>query len=373
MTAKRVWMWMLAVGLVAAAALPVRAQQVELPASAVTEDTTLAIWLDAEHLTPEAIRQSVDRINAILPEDLQATAEELDAQLEAGMAEFGEGYTAFTEAGGEGVLMLMRTPAMDAPRSEPAEPSILVRVAPGTTAEELNEAMQPFAPEDAPDTEVVEYAEGWMTDADTIDHIPTDGDAAEAAALAALLENTEAAPVRLAMRVNEPMREQLAMFEQQAQGQGGGMGGPNPGAALLGPAQHIDAGWGTLTLGEDPAFRHTLSFDDADEAEEFRAAWSQLLMMGQQMFQMQFAQPNVPNAPEPASIQGLFDSLELERDGAALHGEIGDQFITHAAEIIPAIQPMLQQMLGPGMGGPGQMGPPQGQGAPPQQPMPPQQ
>lgn len=328
-----------------AMALPAFGDEVPLPESAMTDDTTLAVWFDAEQFTPEAVRQAADRINAALPEGMRQTREQLDAQLDEAMAGFRPGHEAFTGAGGEGLLMLVRAAEPD---EEPVDPVMLIRVAEGTAPDQLGAAMAEFADEPE-ETDLAEYADGWLVPVDELEAVPTDGTAENTAAFSNYFEQTEAAPIRLGFRMNPSMREQLAELERQQQAEGQ-MQGPNPGAALLSPAKHIAGGWGTVTLGEDPAFRPVIQFDDAESAERFRSAWEQLLFMGQQMFMMQFAQPNVPDAPEPESIEALFQSLALEREDELLSGTIGSEFITRLGEIAPALEPLLMQMMMGAMG-----------------------
>lgn len=329
---------------VTGAATPVRAAEpVELPATAITEDTALVIWFDAAHFTPEALRTAVEQINAALPDEMQATRDQLDAQLDEGMAEFGQGHAAFTGAGGEGMLMLMRAPENDvAP-----PPSMLVRVAPGTTPEQLDEAMREFT--EGPDGRLTAYNDRWLVDADEQANVPTDGTEAEARAFEELLAQTDEAPIRMGFRMNETLRNQIAQIHEQMQGGQQGQMGLNPGAELLGPVQEVEGAWATVTFGENPAFAPVFRFRNDQSAEQFRELWSQMLMMGQQMFQMQFA--HAPEPPAPEAIQGLFQALELQRDGQQLRGHIGGEFITHLGEIAPAIEPLIAHMLMGGMGG----------------------
>jgi len=336
---------MLAATLTTGFAQKTRAQDVPLPESAITEDTAVAIWVDVNQLNVDSLRAAVDSVNAALPAQMRATEQQIDAKFESEQDQQ-EAFQAFREAGGQGMLMLMRTPEGDGP---PPEPVTLVRVEEGTNAADIT-AIAKQLDQFNPDSEPVDYKPGWIVEKDAKANIPTTGTAEQAQVMQQLLAKTESSPVRIAFRMTPALRQKLAEQAQGAQGGQGGQAGQGgmsqlgPAAALVGPAQGIDAGWGTLNLGDNPAYTQMIQFKDAQSAQQFKGAWEGLLMMGQGLLQQQLSQ--LPNAPEPQAVQGLFNSLKTEQQDNTLKLHLGGQFIQSAAQLAPAAQSMFMMSMG---------------------------
>ena len=335
---------------------PARAQNVPMPESAITENTTFVLWMDSEHFTAEALRGAAKQVSAALPPQMQG---QLDAKLNESIEQFQAGYDAFTNAGGQGMLVVMRSPREDGTTPRAAT---LLRVDEGTNPDDMAAAIQEVEGGRAP--MLVKHEPGWLTHRKKLGQAatPTTGTAEQAEQFQSLFANTDSAPVRIAFRMTGALREWIAA-QQNAGNQQGGMGGMGPAQALLGPAQSISGGWSTVEFGENPGLVSTIQFSDAQSAQRFRSAWEGLLMMGQGVLQTQLG--NAPNAPEPGTVQGLFNQLKFQQDGEKLSAKLDTAFIQHAGKLAPAAQGLLMMMGGAGMG-PGQQGGPGGPMPPPQ-------
>lgn len=347
MSGKHAWTAVLVPMILIVMAARIAAQPVALPAKAVTQETVLVVWLDAQELNPEALRAAAKQLNAALPKSMQATKEQLETKLDEKIGEFKVGYDAFTQAGGQGALLLARAPEGDA---QPPEPTMLLRVAPGTSPEEMRAALKDM--QGAEDTALAPYGEGWLTQESKLDAVPTGGSAEEAKQFQQILSNTGASPVRVAFRMNSAIKSRIQKFQQQS---GGG-----PAMALVAPLLDLRVGWGSLGLGDDPAIGAALQFNSAEQARRFGSAWENLLMMGRGMVQMQLS--NSPNAPKPETIQALFNQLQLKQDQTKITARLGSEFIQRVGEMGPALQVLVMQMM---MGGQGRNQPVQS--VPPQQ------
>lgn len=319
-------------------------QAVDMPESAVTDDTVLAVWVDAGKFTPEAVRQAAETINSALPEEMRSEQGQLQTKLDESMAKFRKGFKAFSEAGGKGALFLVEAVPMGQTSREPAA---LLRVAPGTSPEDMQNAMQSI--EGVDDAPLATYQDGWLAGKEELGNVPTGGSAKNVQEFQKIFANSKASPVRMAFRMNGALKERLQKQQQNAQG--------NPAGALLGPMQALNVGWMTMNLGQKPALVSNLRFDSEQDATQFSSGWSNLLMMGQGMVQMQLNNAAGQNAPKPESIKGLFDELRFERNADTLTARIGMPFIQRLGEIAPSLQNLMMQMMMGGRGGGAQPAP----------------
>ncbi len=311
--------------------------------------------MDSAQFTPDNLKASANAILDALPQQMQGPKQQMQAQLDQKMAKFSESYNVMKQAGGEGMLLLVQGPAKQGP--DPA-PIGLVRVKAGTSPEAMAQAIAQVQP-DKP--EFVSYGDQWLVEKKDADRLPDDGTAEQAETFQKLLSNTEPAAIRMAFRMTDAVRQEMAKGQQQQQ-----MGGGNPASALVGPSQKIEAGWTSVQLGAKPVVTTTMQFANADDAKAFQTAWQQMLNQGRGFVQMMANNPNNPNPLDPQVIQDLFASLEFEQKDATLTNQLDSKFIGSAAQLAPMAQGMFMMMMMQGHGGPG--GP---MGPRPAQPMPP--
>lgn len=310
--------------------------RVDMPEKAVTDDTVVVVWMDAALLSPEALREAAGSLNAALPPEMRSEQSQLQKKLEENLSKFRRGHEAFSEAGGKGILFLAEAPPTDGP---PPDPAVLMR-APGANPREMETMLKSLNGDES--LELVETGDGWLTEKNELDNVPTTGSAENAEAFQKILSNADPAPIRLAFRMNDKLKRQLDK-QQGLQEQGG-----NPATVLINPLRSLDVGWATLNLGEKPALLTAMRFADDQAATQFSAGWQNLLMMAQGMVQMQLSGANPQNPPEQATVQGLFDQLRFDQEGSTLKATLGTEFIRRLGELAPSIQGFFLKMMGGG-------------------------
>lgn len=360
------WMVTLLLAALAVAATPGRAAaqdqaaNVPLPESAVTEQTALALWVDTEQLTPDAVRNAMERILEQLPEQTdQAQQQQMRQRVDEGLADFKAGYKAFTEAGGQGMLVLSSGGVQGADHAGQSDNGVvLFRVAPGTDPQQFSDTMN--AIEDAEPTQLETYAEGWLVDSEQMAQIPETGTAEEAKAFQTLFGETNASPVRIAFRMTPELQQRL---QQQLQDAAAGTG-----QNLLRASQGLSTAWAKVDLENGIDLLSTLRFEGEQEAGAFNSAWNGLLdQLQMQLMQMQQMMGNGgPNggqdAVDPQAIRGLVDALRLEQAGDKLSSQLGDELVAKAGELAPLAQGLMMMWMMQ------QAQPMQQQQQPPQQP-----
>ncbi|MEX0652859.1 MAG: hypothetical protein WDZ31_01605 [Phycisphaeraceae bacterium] len=352
-TAAAVAMMLATAGLPGATA---EAAEAAVPAQAVNDNVAVVVWFDLESIDQAALRGSMQALVNALPDEMAQHREGAMASTDESLTEFTKLRDAFLGAGGQGVLMVVpgpadaaedawgQQPARDGVHIQPAmqaaagpEPMVLARVAPGTQPEDLVNAFTGLeGVEGEPEFEA--YAEGWLrVTGEPGMSVIEDGTEQNAAVFRQLLDQAGDAPIRVAVRITDDMKQEMA-----AQGQGNPMMG-----GFQNSLDSLSTAWAAVHFGEQPEVRNQFNFDDAEAAAEFNAAWEGLLMMGEGMIMGQLAQ--MPEAPGAETVQGLFQSLKMEQQGASLSLTLDDAFIEPAGEFVPVAMGMAMQMMMGGM------------------------
>lgn len=312
--------------LLAATAMPAFAAEADVPAEAITDDANVVVWVDMESITDDGMRAAVRSIAGALPASMADARDPMIEGAEEGIADFSRVREAFINAGGQAMLFVLAG-------GEPAEMEHmgLIRVAPGTEPGAMAAAMQQVSPGEQPELEA--YADGWLRVAEEGSAKLAGGTDANAAVFRTLLAEAGDAPVRVALRVTDEMKQEIQAQAAQDPMMGG----------IAGSIQGLNSAWTSIDLGEGPKISNRLNFADADAAAEFNGVWEGLLMMAEGMAAGQLGQ--MPDAPEPEAVQKLFESLKMQQDGAALSLVLGEQFIGQAAEFVPAVVGMYMMRM----------------------------
>lgn len=324
----------------AAAALLVGAAgvsaQTALPEQSITENTAAVVVIDAEQITADDLRASAERINALLPADVAAPQEQMQAELDESLAEFTKIRETFSNSGGEAVVIVVPAPPTDEAAAV-QEPAMFIRVREGTTPEQMAEALNAVRPEGEEPVELVAYEGQWLLSAEHAATVTRDGEPAQAQAFKEILERAEEAPITVAFRSTASFREAAAAAQDNPAAAG-------PFAAFAGPAESFEYGWTTINFGQSPELTTALTFADAQAAQQFNAGWNSLLMMGQGFLSAQLAQ--VPEAPHPETVQALFQTLAMKQEDNTVRLELGEQFVQQLAQVAPALAEPLMGMMG---------------------------
>lgn len=303
------------------------AAEVPVPAEAINDDVPVAVWVDLEALNMDAIFASVQSIADALPDDMADSREPMVAGFQDDLDNMKQAIATLRDAGARGMLLVMSASDM-----EQQQAMALLYTKEGTSVESIQQAVNQVA-EEGQDAQVETYSGSWMRMVEVDGVEIRDGDEANAEAFRELLSTSGDAPIRVALRLTDNIKQQIT-----AQADGDPMM-----AGFAGALESLNTGWMTVEFGEQPEIQNRLNFADAEAAAEFNAAWEGMLMMGEALVMGQLGQ--MQDAPGPESVQRLFESLKMEQDEETLSLTLGDQFIGQAAEFVPVAMGMAMLMM----------------------------
>jgi len=344
MTARRLSTLMLAMLALVLIARPAAA---EVPETAVSEKTALMVWVDMTIVDADMIAKAGDML-ADLGESpmLGGLAEQGGAQglplteLDLSIIQMQDFRDAFTEAGGEGMLLMM---AMPTEGEQMPGMSAMVKVGEDADIAALQDAMAGLM--DGTVVEMDEYADGWLAAGIDGSLPPTaDGKPEDAAHFNAHLAERAEAPITIVFRMDDDMREMID----------GMMLVEDPQMAMLAgmiqPLRGMDTAALSVFVDEDDAVEIdvAMAFGDKQLGSEFLNSFNGILMLAQGMLGMQMAELN--NPPSQEAIAGFFQGLAMQSEdgGETLRMKLGQDFFEFAEELGPAFEEMMGQMQGEG-------------------------
>ncbi|MEM6750273.1 MAG: hypothetical protein AAF612_07375 [Planctomycetota bacterium] len=338
---------MRALGLFAVAALVLTARPAvaaDLPVSAVSEDSAMAIWADIASVEPQEVEESLTAIRGFLdtmkdgPMGGELGDQEMLDPLQ-GAQKFAEFRTAFTNAGGRAIAMI-GTPDEFGDMDEPV---VVIKIEGAYDPDGLKAAFAML--DDDAEMDDVEFAElepGWLVaEGDDAGEVPQNPSAARTAELVSYFGPQAGRPMALVFVPTAEMKADMAQ------------GGPGP-AAEFGPAlSKCNAMSMGVSLGGAPSLKLNAAFPEAQSATEFQTAYTG--MMGQlqagltQFVQMMAGQqqPGMPPMPNNEQVQSFFGSLALQGQGVDRSILIDSGTLNNAASMLPLV---MMGMMG-GMGG----------------------
>ena len=388
-------------------ARPAAAKAVDLPAGAFGEDSALAVWMDLGAITPDAVKAAEAAVKAVMPANAAGAAlpgganvdlDDVDsdqmikfrnAAVEAGAEVLvavssgnlgGQAAEAGINAGGAGGGGAAGGDAAgDADADAPAPGAagaggakqdgvVFFRLKEGVKPQKFTQALRATAKAqklkaqgkeiDPEKFDVKPWSGRWVYGVGP-DMAEPEGKAPAAGAagdqigkqFATALGRQDGAPIRFAFR----MSENAGRMIKDA--------GQNPDVAMmqgvLGPLQSLETGSVGVWLGQQPKLSLNLTFADAQQAGQFKAATDALVGMVAGFMQVAAAQPEPgAKALNPGVVQGIVAPLMMKHNGTSLDTTFDLKFLSNIQHLTEA----MPKQGGGGPGGPG--GPPGGRGAP---------
>lgn len=355
------------VAALALSALPFAARAVEVPATAITEDTVLVAFLDMAAIDGKDITEQVAKIQAKLakldPKD-KDKAEKIIKTLMATREEF-------VAAGGEGLLFGMSQPAKE---GEKPEPFLLLKTKAGADRakfEKMIHGLSELAKDEAQaatallSAKVEKYGTSTEWHAVTAEELATptlNGNAKEAAVFNAALKaasNGSAKPaIEVCFRMSAKMKADLkAKNDEQAKNPDGGDMMSAMMTGVMQPLVNLD----TFTLvghGAKGARQVVLAghFSDDKSAKDFTGAANGVAEMAKGMVGMQMGQM-AKYGVDQKNAQDVMGALALKDSGKDAVLTLDDAFFTKVEKFAEQMQAAQEKMMAehgaPRAGGPG--------------------
>jgi hypothetical protein len=293
----------------------------DLPAAPFTDRAVMAMWIDADMLSPQVLRKSVQAIFDAAPDVGAAEAMQQmrqEAMMSLGMAQ--PVYDNLTRAGVKGMLAVAEPgdPAEDMGAGDPmvdGKAYTMLHVAEGTTAEQVRSAMMTIAQGMGQPTENVEQMEltavgdQWLAISDPrspMSAVPAGGTQANADAFAGKLAHAGGSHTMIVINATDQFRQQVAgMAENPMIAQTMG-----PAAAFLGDLESMTTG---LSLGDQPGLRLSLTVLNPQTATEIKEQLDGLMANTRMQMRQQ-----VEQQPELQPIIDQLQQLQVNVDGATL-------------------------------------------------------
>ena len=305
--------------------------QASVPAKAISSDTSFVGYVSLDGITPDALAATAHTFTAGLPDSAKAIRQQLDAQIDAGVAKMKNTLAKFTDAGAHTMLFGMN--AAD-PGAKPQHFS-LVQGDSSTTVSNLTAALKNAASGKAAQTppKVSRFIGNWFALQGKGNDLPTHGgDTQTASKFQSVLNSAGKAPIRFAFVMNPKAKQALTAMQTQ----------PSALAAFAGPLQSLNNATLTVMPGKAPALNLDMNFADAQSAQTASTLLTSMLAMGKAQIEAHLTQG--PNALSPKLVENLFKALQPTVAGKQLAIGLHTQFVQNLAKVVPAVMPMIQRM-----------------------------
>jgi len=293
----------------------------KLPEAALPANTMMAIHVDAAAISPDKLRASAMRILNAFPDDIKKDAIE---DLDKSIAEYKTKYDSIIEAGAQGVVVAVEAPQ----EGEDPKGVFLISNSKGADLTKLTGAVN--ALKDGNDgTNVVELkalTDEWSYLAGDDEMLtPGNGSADVTKKITTMLNDTQGG-AKLVFVMTDELKSQISE----------NAGNIDPAmAGLMMQMQKLDHITAGITFGSSPVLNANMIFADETAAKDFLTAYNGLIVMGKSMAQGQLSR--MPDAPDEATINALFDSMEMTQDGSKLSMSIDATTFDTIGQILGAM------------------------------------
>ncbi len=330
-----------------AAALP--AQAVEVPATAITENTALVVWLDVTSI------DSTDVTTQMLKMQARGGLSEKDkAKMAEMLKAFVDFRTQFVAGGGEGVLFGLAQPAKE---GDKPEPFVLVKTKAGADRAKLEamlHGLAGLAKDNAQASTAIMGAKlekyGTSTEwhaltGEELVFPPLNGTAKDAAVFNSAFKPGGKAAFQLCFHMLPKMKTDLkAMLDAQAKNpqQGGMMMGMMGG--VLAPLADLDT---VVMVGDGVKGTRkvdlTAHFGEGKSAKDFAGGANGLIEMGKGMAGMQLAQM-AKYGVDTKNANEVLASLVFKDEGNNASLKLDDAFFTKVETFSEQVQAATEKM-----------------------------
>lgn len=315
---------------------------VSLPESAMTEELYAIQWFDTKNMSPDDAIKMLNDVAEDMDDDQPKARLWMSAQADAMEARYKDRWEAFTEAGGQGFLVLHYAVEKTVGEGDNAvtttdyQSYVLVRVKKGTSTDDLEEALAEFAKEDGNEKikfEKVKDEDTWLyltreyPEGQTAPELPDDGDKDVAKAFQKLLRSAGGATAVTAWTMPEAVKEEI---EKELKREGI----TDEQEARLKEQLHTESVVMAVSTGGSPSVEVTVNFDEKEQAETYAEEHNDGLINRRAGIKNALIESE--NPPHPSVVNRLIEKMEVRASGDSVSismssGEVRDGLAIMAA------------------------------------------
>lgn len=338
---------------------PAHAEQADpvIPAKAVGEKTMLAVYVDITQISPEALGGLGDMLKGITDnEALEGQGLALpmgDPKQIVNMITLLRG--SFLQAGGEGLAMMMEMPGEDS-WSPPM--TLLAKTNDKFNAESMGAIFRSMGGEGKGETRMQALDAGWQSivmenqDGEAVTMALPTPDPAVFTAMNKQLSHHKKPMLAVAFRMQDEMRKMMDSAEEAAKG-----AQPQPGEdpqaqmamgmimGMFKPVRALDTLGLAISQVEEGGMLVDvqMTFQDAQSAQMFANLYNSIMMFAPVMLAQAGQGDEIPNMPDPATINNFFMKLKMQPAGESLTLTLDQAFFDLAGKMAPLFQGIADQ------------------------------
>ena len=314
---------------------------VDLPDKVFNKDVYAIQWIDVTQLSPDDAKDLFNGLADDMSDDQPKARLWASAQADGVQAGYADRWEAFTEAGGQGALLVHTAKTTGEGDSASVERGyyVLLKVKKGTSSDELRKAIAEFAKEDNNEKIKFEPIDGtdgqwlWLTRENRPDgapKLPSDGSEENAKAFQDLLKRGDGAAVISAWRGNDAIRDQIKRDLEKADDRNLS----EEDKQRLKEAQDIQSVVMSVNAGSSASISATVEFNDKELAKAFAEYHNERLVS--QRMSMKTALMNAENPPHPSVVDGIFEEQEVKASGKKIELELGSSVMADGMNVYAA-------------------------------------
>lgn len=312
---------------------------VQLPESAITKDCYALQWFDTKSMSPDDAIKMLNNVAEDMSDDQPKARLWMSAQADAMEASYEERWETFTEAGGEGFLILHYATEKTVGEGDNAtttteyETFVLVRVKKGTSTDDMEEAVADFAKEDGNEKVKFEKVEGedrWFfltREGENTPELPDDGDDDTRKALEKLMRSAGNASAVTVWTMPEAIKEEI---EKELKREGL----TDEQEERLKEQLHTESVVMSVTSGGSPNVEVTVNFDDKEQAKTFAEEHNDNLVLRRQGLKQGLVEAE--NPPHPSVVNRIVEKMEVKPSGSSVSITMGSGEVRDGLSIIAA-------------------------------------
>lgn len=318
---------------------------VDLPEKVFNGDVYGVQWIDFSELEPEDAVAMLSEMADDMSDDQPKARLWMSAQADGLDSNYTERWETFTEAGGQGILIVHSAKSKKTGEGDNARTTlersqfVLVKVKKGTTTDSLEKALGDLAKEDGNDKikfETVDGTDGawlWLTRegrSDDAPKLPSDGSEENAKAFEKLIGQADGAPVVSAWRSTEAIKKQLEKELSDADDNDL----TDDQKARLKEAIGTESVVMAVKAGGELGVSVTVTFADKELANAFAEFNNEGLLKERRSMKMDLT--NSENPPHPSVVNRIFESQEVKASGKKVSIEMDSESIRDGLSVVAA-------------------------------------
>lgn len=294
---------------------------VSLPESAMTDELYAVQWYDTKNMSPDDAIKMLNDVAEDMSDDQPKARLWMSAQADAMEASYMDRWEAFTEAGGQGFLVLYYAVEKTVGEGENAvtttdyQSYVLVRVKKGTSTDDLEKALAEFAKDDGNEKikfEKVKDEDNWLfltREGEGTPELPDDGSKDVAKEFEKLMRSAGGASAVTVWTMPEAVKEDI---EKELKREGI----TDEQEARLKEQLHTESVVMAVSTGGSPSVEVTVNFDEKEQAESFAEEHNDGLI--NRRAGIKNALIDSENPPHPSVVNRLIEKMEVRASGKSV-------------------------------------------------------